>query len=103
MARDSIALLRDVEATFIPQGGVAVVPEGTWLIMQQALGGSFTLMTERGQLVRVDGQDADALGEKYLAEAQAAATARASLGLYNTREEIDALVVGLEKVRRMFA
>jgi len=31
------------------------------------------------------------------------ATARASLGLYNTRAEIDALVAGLEKVRRMFA
>ncbi|HUK67096.1 MAG TPA: cysteine desulfurase [Anaeromyxobacteraceae bacterium] len=31
------------------------------------------------------------------------ATARASLGLYNTRGEIDALVAGLEKVRRMFA
>jgi cysteine desulfurase/selenocysteine lyase len=32
-----------------------------------------------------------------------AATARASLGLYNTRADIDALVAGLEKVRRMFA
>jgi cysteine desulfurase/selenocysteine lyase len=31
------------------------------------------------------------------------ATARASLGIYNTRGEIDALVAGLEKVRRMFA
>jgi cysteine desulfurase / selenocysteine lyase len=31
------------------------------------------------------------------------ATARASLGIYNTREEIDALAAGLEKVRRMFA
>jgi cysteine desulfurase/selenocysteine lyase len=31
------------------------------------------------------------------------ATARASLGLYNTRRELDALVHGLEKVRRMFA
>jgi cysteine desulfurase / selenocysteine lyase len=31
------------------------------------------------------------------------ATARASFGLYNTRGEIDALVRGLEKVRRMFA
>ena len=78
MARDSIILLRDVEATFIPQGGVAVVPEGTWLIMQQALGGSFTLMTERGQLVRIDGQDADALGPQYVAEAEATATARAA-------------------------
>ena len=31
------------------------------------------------------------------------ATARASLGLYNTRAEIDALVAALQKVRRMFA
>ena len=31
------------------------------------------------------------------------ATARASLALYNTREEIDALVAGLGKVRKMFA
>ena len=78
MAREPIILSRDVEATFIPQGGVAVVPEGTWLIMQQALGGSFTLMTERGQLVRIDGQDADALGPQYQAEAEAAAAARAA-------------------------
>jgi cysteine desulfurase/selenocysteine lyase len=31
------------------------------------------------------------------------ATARASLGIYNTRAELDALAAGLEKVRRMFA
>ena len=31
------------------------------------------------------------------------ATARASLGIYNTKPEIDALAAGLEKVRRMFA
>ena len=31
------------------------------------------------------------------------ATARASLGLYNTREEIDALARGIEKVREVFA
>ncbi len=31
-----------------------------------------------------------------------AATARASLGLYNTRAEIDALVAGLGKVREVF-
>ncbi len=31
------------------------------------------------------------------------ATARASLGLYTTREEIDALVAGLQHVRRVFA
>jgi cysteine desulfurase/selenocysteine lyase len=31
------------------------------------------------------------------------ATARASLALYNTREDIDALVAGLDKVKEMFA
>ncbi len=31
------------------------------------------------------------------------ATARASFALYNTREEIDALVRGIEKVREVFA
>ncbi len=32
-----------------------------------------------------------------------AATARASLALYNTREDVDALVAGLHKVREVFA
>ena len=77
MAREPIILIRDVGATFIPEGGVAVVPGGTRLIMQQSLGGSFTLMTERGQLLRVDEQDADALGARYVAEAEATAAARA--------------------------
>jgi cysteine desulfurase/selenocysteine lyase len=31
------------------------------------------------------------------------ATARASFALYNTREEVDALVAGIEKVREVFA
>ncbi len=31
-----------------------------------------------------------------------AATTRASLGVYNTREDIDALVEGLAKVRQVF-
>ncbi|HMC88814.1 MAG TPA: aminotransferase class V-fold PLP-dependent enzyme, partial [Gemmataceae bacterium] len=30
------------------------------------------------------------------------ATARASLGIYNTKEDIDALVAGLHKVKEMF-
>jgi cysteine desulfurase/selenocysteine lyase len=32
-----------------------------------------------------------------------AATARASFALYNTREEVDALVEGIQKVRKVFA
>jgi cysteine desulfurase / selenocysteine lyase len=32
-----------------------------------------------------------------------AATARASFALYNTREEVDALVEGIQKVQEVFA
>jgi cysteine desulfurase/selenocysteine lyase len=32
-----------------------------------------------------------------------AATARASFALYNTREEVDALAEGMQKVREVFA
>jgi cysteine desulfurase/selenocysteine lyase len=31
------------------------------------------------------------------------ATARASFGLYNTKQEIDALVRGIEKVKEIFS
>jgi probable FeS assembly SUF system protein SufT len=78
MAREPVILLRAVEAMLIPQGEAALLPEGTWLVLQQSLGGAFTLMTDRGQLVRIDGKDADALGEKYLAEALAVAEARSA-------------------------
>ena len=35
--------------------------------------------------------------------ASPATTTRASLALYNTREEIDALIAGLRKVKEIFA
>ena len=53
------------------------IPSGTWLVVQQTLGGQFTAMTDRGGLVRVDGKDADALGPEFEAEA---ATPRRSAG-----------------------
>ena len=37
-----------------------------------------------------------------MAQFGVAGTARASFALYNTREEVDALVAGIERVRRMF-
>jgi probable FeS assembly SUF system protein SufT len=78
MGREPVVLIRAVQATLIPQGEAALLPEGTWLVLQQSLGGSFTVMNDRGQLLRIDGQDADALGEKHAAEAKAAAEARAA-------------------------
>jgi probable FeS assembly SUF system protein SufT len=78
MPREPVVLLHDVDAMLIPQGGDVVVPEGTWLVVQQTLGGSFTVMTERGQLLRIDASDASALGPAYEEEARRAAEARAA-------------------------
>ena len=78
MARQPVTLFRAVEATLVPQGEKVLLPEGAWLIVQQSLGGAFTLMNDRGQLLRIDAADADALGPKYEEESRKAAEARAA-------------------------
>ncbi|HYG68813.1 MAG TPA: putative Fe-S cluster assembly protein SufT [Anaeromyxobacteraceae bacterium] len=78
MRREPIFTLRDVPATQVPSGDRVLLPAGTWLVVQQTLGGQFTAMTELGGLVRIDGKDADALGQAYEEEARRAADARAA-------------------------
>lgn len=78
MGRAAVTTLRDVEALQVPSGYHVSIPKGTWLVVQQSLGGQFTAMTEMGGLVRVDGKDADALGPEYEAEARRAAEERAA-------------------------
>jgi len=78
MSRQAISTLRDVEALQVPSGYKVLLPKGTWLVVQQSLGGQFTAMTEVGGLVRVDGKDADALGPEYEAEARKIAAERAA-------------------------
>ncbi len=76
--REPVTLKRDCEATQIPSGFKVVLPEGSAVMVQQTLGGNFTVLTERGGLARIDQRDADALGEEYVALARKAAEARAS-------------------------
>ncbi len=57
-----VALKRDCEATLIPSGDKLTLAQGDGVVVTQALGGSFTVRTERGYLVRVAALDADALG-----------------------------------------
>jgi len=54
---------RDVDAVIIPVGEKVKLPEGTTGFITQALGGSFTVYVE-GNLFRIAGQDADALGKE---------------------------------------
>jgi probable FeS assembly SUF system protein SufT len=57
-----ITLTRDVEATQIPSGMPHPLPSGSRVRLSQALGGSYTVTTEFGYMVRIDDKDADALG-----------------------------------------
>lgn len=64
---------RDALATQIPSGIPHPVPAGTRVRLTQALGGSYTVMTDQGYMLRFDAKDADALGiSAEEAQAQAA-------------------------------
>lgn len=68
-----ITTTRDVLATQIPSGIPHPVPAGTHVRLTQALGGSYTVMTDQGYMLRFDAKDADALGiSAQEAQAQAA-------------------------------
>lgn len=62
--REARVLSRDVEAVVIPYGDRMSLTTGTTLYITQALGGSWTAMTDRGSMVRIEGKDGDAIGEK---------------------------------------
>lgn len=59
---EPISLSRDVTAIIIPAGEQITLREGTSGFITQALGGSFTVYVE-GNLFRISGADADALGK----------------------------------------
>jgi len=58
---DYATLSRDCLGVMIPAGDTVVLPEGAEVRITQALGGSFTVYYG-GNLVRIAGKDADALG-----------------------------------------
>lgn len=60
---EPFTLSRDVKAVIIPAGEELLLREGTNGFITQALGGSFTVYVE-GNLFRVAGIDADAIGKE---------------------------------------
>jgi probable FeS assembly SUF system protein SufT len=64
VTREARTLSRDVEVAAIPYGDRLTLTMGTTVFITQALGGSYTAMTDHGYLVRIEGRDADAIGEK---------------------------------------
>jgi probable FeS assembly SUF system protein SufT len=93
MKRTPVSTLRDVPALLVPSGESVLFPQGTWLVVQQALGGQFTVMTDMGGLARVDGRDADALGPEFVEEAARFAAERvaAAEGPFDEKKVWDAL------------
>lgn len=62
-ANEAVTLTRDVEAIIVPAGVEVKLREGQQGFITQALGGSFTVYVD-GNLFRIAGKDADALGKE---------------------------------------
>lgn len=60
---EPITFQRDCEAVRVPAGESVTLPVGAFGYLTQALGGSFTVYIS-GNLFRIDGSDADAIGKK---------------------------------------
>jgi len=60
---EPVTLTRDVDAIIVPAGMNVKLRQGQQGFITQALGGSFTVYVE-GNLFRISGQDADALGKE---------------------------------------
>jgi len=61
--REEVTFTRNAEAIMIPSGEKVLVPKGAQATITQSLGGAFTLITDRGLMVRVSGQEVEAIGK----------------------------------------
>ena len=73
--REDVLINRPVTVERIPDGTSMELPGGIWAQVTQALGSFFTLAVE-GQLVRLKGSDADAIGKQPPAAIAASTTPR---------------------------
>ena len=69
--REEITFSRNAEAIMIPSGEKVLVPKGAQATITQSLGGTFTLITDRGLMVRVSGKEVEAIGKEPSEKAEA--------------------------------
>jgi probable FeS assembly SUF system protein SufT len=84
--REEVVTSRNAEAVMIPSGERVLVPQGSRATITQSLGGSYTLITDRGLMVRVSGKEVEAIGKTPVATAQVAE------GEQLTPEKLESLV-----------
>jgi len=70
-SNESVTLTRDVEASVVPVGTKVTLLKGEAAHITQSLGGAYTVVVN-GNMFRIDGQNADALGKQV--EQKAATT-----------------------------
>lgn len=61
--KEIICLTRDVRARLVPSGTEVTLNGGWYVTLTQSLGASYTVVC-RGNMLRVEGRDADALGKE---------------------------------------
>src|SRR5437763_2683998 len=84
--REEVVFSRNAEAIMIPSGERVLVPQGAQATITQSLGGAYTLITDRGLMVRISGGEVEAIGDTPQEVAQAGPEAEL------TKEKIEELV-----------
>jgi probable FeS assembly SUF system protein SufT len=72
--REQITFSRSAEAVMIPSGERVLVPEGATGTITQSLGGAYTIITDRGLMIRISGKDLEAIGKATPGDAEAEST-----------------------------
>ncbi len=78
---EPVSLSRDVEAAIVPAGEKVTLQKGEQAYITQSLGGSYTIVVN-GNMFRIEGKDADALGVEPVAKT-------ASTGAPVTQEQLE--------------
>ena len=61
--REEVVVSRTCEGVMIPSGEKVFVPQGAQATITQSLGGTYTLITDRGLMVRISGKEVEAIGK----------------------------------------
>src|SRR5689334_22290291 len=61
--REEVTFSRNALGVMIPSGEQVLIPNGSHATITQSLGGTYTLITERGLMVRVSGREVEAIGK----------------------------------------
>lgn len=65
MEREIVVTRRECPARLVPSGTKIKIPKDTFLTITQSLGGNYTV-TVSGNMARIDGTDAEAIGKEAL-------------------------------------